>query len=136
MKFWRAVIAAVLMANAGYVAAQGGTEAARLPFKQTAVQEDALIRRALMVFLLACGVAGGAIYVIKRHGVGWPVLAPRAGAALSRARRLERVETLRLSTKSTLFVIRHVGQELLIVEHGNGVEVLSTSRKAAEDCYE
>jgi hypothetical protein len=101
---------------------------ARLPFKQSAEQDDATMYRALSAFFAACAVAGGLVYGIRRYGVRLPGMTAGSRSA-KKVHCLQRMEAIRLTQKTTLFVIRYRGEELLIAEGERGVQVLANGPK-------
>lgn len=112
---------ALVMAWLPAAATAAAAAAQHLPLKQAGADDDAMLYRTLAAFVLAAGCAVGIAYAIKRFSGRFGSI----GAARHAGARLERIDLLRLSQKSTLFVVRHAGQEWLLAEHEQGITVLS-----------
>jgi flagellar biogenesis protein FliO len=108
-------LAAVLAAAALAGAAQAAP--ARLPFKSAAA-DDGLAGRAVAALLGVAALAGAGAWAVKR--AGWT---PVRGAAQPRT--LQRIDTMRLSTKTTLFVVGWQGEQWLLAEGEGGVRLLA-----------
>jgi hypothetical protein len=122
MNFLRVTLLGLMLAWAGQASALGPS----LPFKQDGGADDALVLRALGGFLLACAVAGGAAWAIKRH-------APRLGAGRAASRNvLEQGASMRLSPRSTLVVVRYHGREFLLADSSAGVTLVAEGPSCTE----
>ncbi len=121
MNSWRAGLFALLIAGCASALAQS----ASLPLKRDGGEDDALVYRALGAFALACAVAGGLAWGAKRYA---PRLAVRRGGGDA----LERLETLRLTPRSTLFLVRWREQEMVLAESPSGLQVISYGEPATK----
>jgi flagellar biogenesis protein FliO len=111
----RARLAAGLAACALAGAAQAGP--ARLPLKPAAA-DGGLAARAVAALLGVAALAGAGAWMLKRSG-----RAPRRAGARPPA--LQRRDSMRLSTRTTLFVVGWQGAEWLLAEGEGGVRLLA-----------
>jgi hypothetical protein len=91
----------------------------RIPFKVSESDDNALIYRAVLAFFVAGAAAYGLARCIKRFA---PHIASRS---IGVDRKLERLETLRLSARSVLYRVRIGDEELIIGESEHGVALLA-----------
>jgi flagellar biogenesis protein FliO len=99
-----------------------------IPFKQSTPEEDGLIYRAILSFVVAGAAAWGLAWCIKRY---LPRLGAKMGRRIGTQRQLERLELLRIGARSTLVRVRWGEEELLIGENENSVTLLG--RKAWQE---
>jgi hypothetical protein len=97
-----------------------------IPFKQDTASTAALAGRGLAVLALAALAAYGGALALKRLGLTRPGLP-------GLARRVRRLETLRLSRRSVLHVVEYRGEELLLAEGEHGVHLVSRRPEGATD---
>ena len=71
--------------------------------------------------LAACGIVLG----LKRYG-------GKLGGRLGQTRRVQMLEAIRLSRRSTLYVVQYQGQELLLAESEHGIALVSGHVPPAE----
>ncbi|HYD79899.1 MAG TPA: flagellar biosynthetic protein FliO [Paucimonas sp.] len=128
MKHLRAIVLGLLFAwhCSSLAESTPAPQSVRLPFKQSTAQDDSVMYRALGAFFLACAAAGGIAYGIKRY-------LPRLGNKTKKANSLQRVETLRLTPRSVLHVIRYRDEEILIAESAHGIQFLTKGTGATAD---
>lgn len=89
-----------------------------IPFKVTDAADDALIYRALAGFFVAVGLLLVLAWGIKRY-------APAGWAPTRRDQNLQRLETLRLSSRSVLVRVRWGDEELLLGEGDGGIKLVA-----------
>lgn len=97
--------------------------AARIPFKQDREGAGALAYQSIAALVLASLAAYAIVLSLKRmqnKGVG----------PLRKARRLQSIESMRLSRRGTLHVVLYHGEELLLAESEHGLQLVA-SRPAA-----
>lgn len=94
-------------------------ESAHIPFKAVDSADDLLIYRAVFTFIVAGAAAYGLAWCIKRFAPGF------LQRSVCNGSKLERLETMRLSTRSVLFRVRFGDEELLIGESEHCVALLS-----------
>jgi hypothetical protein len=97
-----------------------------IPFKQDTESTAALAGRGLAVLALAALAAYGGALALKRLGLTRPGLP-------GLARRVRRLETVRLSRRSVLHVVEYRGEELLLAEGEHGLRLLSSRPEGAAD---
>ncbi|PRC93920.1 flagellar biosynthetic protein FliO [Solimicrobium silvestre] len=90
---------------------------ANIPFKSTTVADDNLVYRAIAAFLIAGAVAFGLAWCIKNF-------MPSFNKKMKRDKQLERLESMRLSTRSMLVRVRWGDEELLVGESEHGVTLI------------
>ena len=93
-----------------------------IPFKPNSDADDNLIYRAIAAFVFAAVVAYGIAWCIKRY---MPLFEKKLGGdKFGRNKQLERLESMRLSTRSVLVRVRWGNEELLVGENEHGVTLL------------
>jgi flagellar biogenesis protein FliO len=99
-----------------------------IPFKQDKQGGDTLAYQSLAGLLLAGLAAYGVILGLKHFG-------PLRGAAMRKNRRLQIIESMRLSRRSVLHVVNYHGEELLLAEgeHGLGLVARRAEGVSAND---
>ena len=102
--------AAIAAANAAHGA---------IPFKQEKQSTDTLAYQSFAALVLVGLAAYGIVFGLKRFG-GF------MNGPLGKARRLRTIEAIRLGRRSMLFIVEYKGQELLLVESDQGVQLLTT----------
>lgn len=126
----RSALAALLLCLATILssAALAATEEARsqegIPFKQEAVPTDTLAYQSLAGLVLAGLAAYGVVLGLRRF-VG-------RGIGLGTTHRILTTQVLRLSRRSTLYVVEYRGQELLLAENDHGIQLLMRQAGASE----
>jgi flagellar biogenesis protein FliO len=117
-----ALLAAIFLVTTARADANVRIEAsappAAIPFKQEKQSSESLARQTVGALLLAGLAAAGIAFGLKRYG-------RRGESSPRKPRRLQAIETLRLSRQSTLHVIEFNGHELLLAEHGQQVQLLA-----------
>jgi hypothetical protein len=92
-----------------------------IPYKHEKSGTDALAYRSLASLVLVAIVGYGIVLGLKRlggHGTG-------SGRLLRGNRRLHQVEAMRISRQSSLHVVNYDGDELLLADGPQGVQLLS-----------
>lgn len=107
---------------AAAVAAPASAPAARpaIPFKHEKQSDGSLGFQALAALVLAGLAAYGMVYALKHYGVKGA-----AGGLVLRQRRVKTLESTRLGRRSVLHVIEYDGEQLLLAETEQKLEVLS-----------
>lgn len=90
-----------------------------IPFKHEPKKLGDLVGQSLLTLLLVIGIAAGTLYAAKKY-------LPRLNFETNSVNRLTLIEVLRLTTKTTLFVVRFDNITLLLGQHGDSINVLST----------
>lgn len=103
-------------------AAPASAPAARpaIPFKHEKQSDGSLGFQALAALVLAGLAAYGIVYALKHYGVKGA-----AGGLVLRQRRVKTLESTRLGRRSVLHVIEYDGEQLLLAETEQKLEVLS-----------
>lgn len=73
----------------------------------------------MLILLLLIGLAAGGLYAAKKY-------LPRLNLKADSGKRLALIEVLRLTPKTTLFVVRFDDTTLLLGQHGDSVSVLNS----------
>jgi len=109
-------------AEATQPAAAEAAPAARpaIPFKHEKQSDGSLGFQALAALVLAGLAAYGIVYALKHYGVKGA-----AGGLVLRQRRVKTLESTRLGRRSVLHVIEYDGEQLLLAETEQKLEVLS-----------
>jgi flagellar biogenesis protein FliO len=121
----RPVLAALLLCLAlphpGLVLADASAEAPRsnIPFKQEKHSTDSLAYQSIAGLVLAGLAAYGIILGLKRQG-------GRPGGMLRKTRHVQVIEATRLGRRGMLYLVEYRGQELLLAEGEQGIQLLST----------
>ena len=102
-------------------AAPASAPAARhaIPFKHEKQSDGSLGFQALAALVLAGLAAYGIVYALKHYGVKGA-----AGGLVLRQRRVRTLESTRLGRRSVLHVIEYDGEQLLLAETEQNLEVL------------
>jgi hypothetical protein len=136
-RHWRAALLALCLAVAGGAradappasvpAASGAaTPHGAIPFKQDKQGGGSLAYQSVAGLVLAGLAAYGIVLGLKRYG------GSAVGGPLRRQRRLQMVESLRLSRKSVLHVVDYQGEQLLLAESEHGLQLVSTRAGVAD----
>lgn len=88
-----------------------------IPYRQETQTTADLSWRVLLGLLVCAGLAGGAVYVVRRR---FPGLVP-----LSSTGQLQVIETRRLDTKRSLYVVQWHGAQLLVGAGEGGIVLLA-----------
>lgn len=88
-----------------------------IPFKAASESDDNLIFRAIAAFVFAGAVAYGIAWCVKRY-------MPSFEKKLGHDKQLERLESMRLTTRSVIVRVRWGNEELLLGESEHGVTLL------------
>lgn len=91
-----------------------------IPFKHEKQSDSSLGFQALAALVLAGLAAYGIVYALKHYGVKGA-----AGGLVLRQRRVKVLESTRLGRRSVLHVVEYEGEQLLLAETEQKVEVLS-----------
>lgn len=90
-----------------------------IPFKQEKQSTETLAYQSFVGLLLAGLAAYGIVLGLKRFS-------GRTDGVLRKARRIHALEAYRLSRRNMLYVVEFRGQELLLAENEQGVQLLSS----------
>jgi flagellar biogenesis protein FliO len=99
------------------VKAEPPSSSTGIPFKQERQSTDSLAYQSFAVLILASLAAYGIALALKRFNL-------TRGRAQKKQRRLQTLDIIRLSRRSTLFVVEYSGSQLLLAESDNGVKLL------------
>ncbi|MES2933112.1 MAG: flagellar biosynthetic protein FliO [Pseudomonadota bacterium] len=100
--------------------APGDTPHSAIPFKQEKQSIDTLAYQSLAALVLVGLAAYGIAIGLKRFGA-------IKGGPLGNARRVRTVDAIRLGKRSMLYVVEYQGQEILLAESEQGVQLLICS---------
>lgn len=98
-----------------------------IPFKHEKQSDSSLGFQALAALVLAGLAAYGIVYALKHYGVKGAA----GGLVLRQQRRVKLLESTRLGRRSVLYVVEYEGEQLLLAETEQKLEVLSR-RPAAQ----
>lgn len=98
-----------------------------IPFKHEKQSDSSLGFQALAALVLAGLAAYGIVYALKHYGVKGT-----AGGLMLRQRRVKLLESTRLSRRSVLHVVEYEGEQLLLAETEQKLEVLSRRTAAPQ----
>lgn len=90
-----------------------------IPYKTEPKSFENQMGQSLLMLLLVIGIAAAFLYAAKKY-------LPRLNIRANSSNRLRLIETLHLTTKTTLFVVRFDNTTLLLAQHGESINVLST----------
>jgi flagellar biogenesis protein FliO len=93
--------------------------AAEIPYKASSIADDGLLARAIIVFAVAATVVVALAWCAKRYMPSWT-------RQMRREQQLERMESLKLNTRSMLVRVRWGNQELLLGESESGVALIAS----------
>lgn len=94
-----------------------------IPFKAENQSVGSDVFRVVLSLVVALGVGVGALYGVRRY-----LLKLRAVSADTR--RVRTIETLRLTPRTTLFLIEFDERVLLLGQHGDAISVISEKHDA------
>jgi len=97
-----------------------------IPYKREKQSSDSLAYQSLAGLVLAALAAYGIVLGLKRYG-------SKFNESQRKSRRLRTIEAIRLGRRSVLYVVEYDGQELLLVESEQGVQMLSNRPAAGAD---
>jgi flagellar biogenesis protein FliO len=100
--------------------ASAGAPRTAIPFKHEKQSDGSLGFQALAALVLAGLAAYGIAYALKHYG-----MKGAAGGLVLRQRRVKTLESTRLGRRSVLHVIEYEGEQLLLAETEQKLEVLS-----------
>lgn len=91
-----------------------------IPFKSEPKSTGRQFGETLLALIVVGGLAVGGLYVMRRY---LPTMALKAGAG----KRLQLLETMRLTPKTTVFLIKFDNTTLLLGQHGDSLSVLASN---------
>ena len=101
------------------------TPAQTIPFKQESQGLAAQAGKSVAMLLLAIGVAAAMLYAVKKY-------LPKIAPSMATGKRLQLIEVLRLTPKTTLFLVQFDGATLLLGQQGESINVIEARSQIPE----
>ena len=102
-------------------AARADHSCERLVFSGLAAQAG----KSVAMLLLAIGVAAAMLYAVKKY-------LPKIAPSMATGKRLQLIEVLRLTPKTTLFLVQFDGATLLLGQQGESINVIEARSQIPE----
>jgi len=97
------------------------TPQAHIPFKNESKSVGNQFGESIMALIIVGGIAVAGLYAMRRY---LPNMAALKGGT---GKRLQLLETMRLTPKTTVFVIQFDNKTLLLGQHGDSLSVLASN---------
>ncbi len=127
--FLKILIFSAIAVSSTMVAAENPTDRQPLeppkpiPYKKVDSVKDGSPGKAFTIMVLLLGGVGAGLFFIKRRFPDFSINFPLAGRS-GATRRLKILETARLNTKASLYLVQFDGQTILLAQSGETISIV------------